>query len=162
VLASAPQPWAETAQSARVSLAGRELGVIGQVSRALTHALDIEQGVWFAELSIDEMLRAKRSASAVIAPPIFPPVKRDISIIVDERTLCAEVDRAIRETAGKLTSRVELIDRYTARQLPEGKYSLTFAIEYRDPSRTLTAAEVDGVHQRIGQELVRRFSATLR
>ena len=43
-----------------------------------------------------------------------------------------------------------------------GKVSLTFSIEYRDPARTLTAAEVDAVHGHIGQTLAERFGATLR
>ena len=57
---------------------------------------------------------------------------------------------------------MELIDRYTGAPLPSNRYSLTFAIEYRDPSRTLTAEEVDQVHARIGQVLIARLSATLR
>jgi phenylalanyl-tRNA synthetase beta chain len=61
-----------------------------------------------------------------------------------------------------LGSRIELIDRYAGRQVPTGQHSLTFAIEYRDPSKTLTAAEVDALHHRLGQRLVSRFGATLR
>ena len=73
-----------------------------------------------------------------------------------------EVVRTIREAAGALAERVELIDRFTGQQVPSGTYSLTFSIDYRDPSRTLTAAEVDAVHQRIGQALVSRLNAQLR
>ena len=58
--------------------------------------------------------------------------------------------------------RVVLADRYTGRQIPAGKHSLTFSIEYRDPARTLTADEADHLHQQIGRALVDRFGAQLR
>ena len=57
---------------------------------------------------------------------------------------------------------MELIDRYTGAQVPPAKHSLTFSIEYRDPARTLTAAEVDGIHGKIGPALAQEFGALLR
>lgn len=57
---------------------------------------------------------------------------------------------------------VQLIDRYVGRQIPAGRHSLTFAIEYRDPTKTLTAEEVDALHHCIGQALTAKFNAQLR
>ncbi len=72
------------------------------------------------------------------------------------------VDRVIREAVGK-AARVELIDRFTkGAQIPPGRHGLTFSIEYRDPSRTMTAAEVDALHQRVREEVAGRCGAVLR
>jgi len=46
--------------------------------------------------------------------------------------------------------------------LDPGTYSLTFSIEYRDPARTLTADEVDALHQRIGRTLTDQLQAKIR
>ncbi len=157
-----PHRWAEPTVSTAVALNGEAIGVAGQVSRVVAEALDVEQPVWVAELSVSGLLKAKRSPTAIRIPATLPPVKRDLSILVDEHTHFEEFYRAIGEVGGTLASHVELIDRYTGKSIPQGKYSLTFSIEYRDPSRTLTAAEVDVLHQRIGQALASRFGATLR
>lgn len=154
--------WADPGQDVDVQIGGHSIGAAGQVSRAITHALDIEQDVWFAQLAVDELFAHPRTAVAVSAPPLFPPVKRDLSIVVGNGTAFAAITQVIREVGAVLASRVELIDRYTGKPVPSGKSSLTFSIEYRDPTRTLTSAEIDAVHGRIGQTLAERFGATLR
>ena len=160
--ATARHPWAESGQSAAVQLNDREIGTVGEVSRAITHNLDIEQGVWVAELSVEELLAAKCSTRSIHPLSVVPPVKRDLSIIVSDDVQFSLVDRTIREVGGSLASQVELIDRYSGPQVPQGKHSLTFSIEYRDPARTLTATEVDALHQRIGHALISRAGAALR
>ncbi len=159
----APLPWAEPGTGTALWLDARPLGVAGQVARTIATGLDIEVGqVWFAELEITALLAARRPGTLVAVPPSLPPVKRDLSLLLDQQTPYAAVISAIREAGGTWAEQVQLIDRYTGAQTPPGKYSLTFSIEYRNPSRTLTAAEVDQVHQRIGAALKDRFGATLR
>jgi phenylalanyl-tRNA synthetase beta chain len=154
--------WAEPTGSSAIQLDGEEVGAAGQVSRVVAEALDLGQAVWVAELSVSRLLEAKRSPAAVQAPSAPPPVKRDLSLFVEERIPFESIRRAIGEVGGPLASQVRLIDRYTGQAIPRGTYSLTFSIEYRDPVRTLTAAEAEALHQRIGQELARRFGAAVR
>lgn len=124
-----PHRWAEPTVSTAVALNGETIGMAGQVSRVVAEALDVEQPVWVAELSVSGLLKAKRSPAAAIRLPVtLPPVKRDLSIFVDEHTSFEEFSRAIGEVGGTLASHVELIDRYTGQSIPKGKYSLTFSI----------------------------------
>ncbi|MBI4003390.1 MAG: phenylalanine--tRNA ligase subunit beta [Candidatus Omnitrophica bacterium] len=154
--------WAEPGQAAEMLLNSRSLGTVGQVARRLLQAMDIEQDVWVAELAVDELLACQRPRASLEIPSAFPPAKRDLSIVVDDDTPFASIHDAIREVGGRLATQVALIDRYAGRQIPPGRHSLTFAIEYRDPARTLTAEEVDDLHRRIGETLVSRFHAQLR
>jgi len=158
----ATPPWAEPGQGAVLMMNGRAIGEAGQVSRAMAAALDLDHDLWFAELELDGLLVSQRAGGRIQPPPVFPPVKRDLSVLVRDETPFAQLDRAIREAGGTVASRVELVDRYTGTQVPAGKHSLTFSIEYRDPSRTLTAEEVDAVHRRIGETLVSRFGVQIR
>ena len=159
---STPQAWAEPAQSAAVELSGQTIGAAGQVSRALAAAFDLEGPVWIAEVSVEGLLAARRRRLRAQSPPTFPPVKRDLSVLVSDDTSFESVDRAIRETGAPHAARVELIDSFRGERLPAGQHSLTFSLEYRDPTRTLTALEVDAIHQRIVQALASRFGAKLR
>ena len=155
--------WAQAGQGAAIELAGRPAGAAGQIARTVLQAWDIDEEAWFAELSLAALLGARRTATPVAAPGAFPPVKRDLSILVDEQRTFESVADVIRETAGVSGARIELIDRFTkGAQVPPGRYSLTFSIEYRDPDRTLTAAEADALHQRIKQALVDQCGATPR
>jgi len=153
--------WAEPGHAAQLSLNGAPLGVAGQVARAITHALDLEQDVWVAECAVEPLLAARWSAGRVEAPPAYPPVKRDLSLCVSHDVSFDAVNRLIREVGGDLMH-VQLIDRYTGKPVPAGMYSVTFSLDYRDPARTLTAEHVDALHQRIGQALIERFGAQLR
>ncbi len=156
-------PWAEPGQAAAVQGEGGPLGVAGQVAARIVQELDIEQAVFYAELAVEDLLAAQRPLPRITTPTVFPPVKRDLSVLVSTETSFETVDRLIREAAGPAAHRVELIDRFAkGAQVPQGRYSLTFSIDYRDPSRTLTANEVDALHQRVGQALVSRLGATLR
>jgi phenylalanyl-tRNA synthetase beta chain len=51
---------------------------------------------------------------------------------------------------------------YTGEQVPEGKKSLAFAIEYHSKTETLTDEIVDKVHGEILKQLERELGAELR
>ncbi len=155
-------PWAQPGSGASLKVDGRVVGVAGQVSRAILEALDLSQEAWIAELSLDAPMAAERGRRTVEPPPTFPPVKRDLSLTVSDTTPCASIERLIRQTGGAWAGRVDLVDRYTGKPVPAGRVSLTFALEYRDPRRTLTAEEADALHRRIGQALVEQLGAQLR
>jgi phenylalanyl-tRNA synthetase beta chain len=161
--AEAPRPWAAAAECAEIRLGGRALGCAGRIADAVAEALDLKAEIWAAEVSVEAMLELARAPAAIQPPAPFPAVKRDISLLVDEATPYERVERTIREAAGVLAARVELIDRFAkGAAVPPGKYSVTFAIEYRDPSRTLAAEEAEVAHGRVGEAVVERLGAVLR
>jgi len=162
VIEACPLAWAEAGQSGKVLVDGRMLGVLGEVARRICQAFECEERVWFAELVVEALKPSPRPLTRVLLPSPFPPVKRDLSFIVEQRTELATLLELIRTVGTPLVSRLELVDRYTGPQVPKTCHSLTFSLEYRDPSRTLTAVEVDQVHAKIGQALVERFGAQLR
>ena len=159
----AERPWSAVGQGAEIRVAGQVVGFAGQLARRIAETLNVEPALWLAELSVEALLAAPRASTvSASAPTVVPPVKRDLSFLVDRAMAFATVDRILRETGGLLASRIELIDRYTGPQVPEDKASLTVSIQYRDAQRTLTADEAEALHQRIRQALVDRCQAQLR
>ena len=154
--------WAQPGRSMRVWAGPRLLGDIGQVARRVCDAYDCNAPVWIAELEAAALLGVPREDVRATVPSAFPPVKRDVSFLVERQVAYAEVDALIRSVGSPLAVGVSLIDRYTGPTVPSTQHSLTFAIEYRDPSRTLTAEEVDRLHQRIIHALTERFQIQLR
>ena len=160
---AASVPWAEPGQAMALALGGNVLGAAGQVARRIAEPYDLDKPVWFAELDADALLAYRPPARAVRPLSQFPPVKRDLSFLVDKQVEAATLLALIREAGSPLAERVELIDRFSRHpSIPPAKHSLTVSIEYRDAGRTLTAAEVDAVHRKIGETLTSRFGAQLR
>ena len=159
-LAPHAAPWADVGVGLQV--AGQDIGVAGRVSPPTTKALDIEQELWCAELSVEQLVALRPSAGRIVMPGLLPAVKRDLSVMVDEATPYESIQAVVQEVGHPLAARIALIDRYNGTPIPVGQVSVTFSIEYRDPSRTLTAAQVDAVHQRIGQALRERCGASVR
>jgi len=156
-------PWAEPGQAMMLSLGGNPLGAVGQVARRIAEPYDLDKPVWFAELEVEALLAQRPPAGAGRPLSQFPPVKRDLSFLVDKQVEAARLLALIREAGSPLAEQVELIDRFTDHpSIPPAKHSLTVSIEYRDAARTLTAAEVDAVHRKIGETLASRFGAQLR
>jgi phenylalanyl-tRNA synthetase beta chain len=61
-----------------------------------------------------------------------------------------------------LLTRISLFDVYTGGQVGVGKRSLAWSLTFQAPDRTLTDAEVNRLHERIVDEIVRRFQAEVR
>jgi phenylalanyl-tRNA synthetase beta chain len=83
-------------------------------------------------------------------------------MLVDEKVLCADLEKTIIETGGKIVEKVYLFDLYRGSQVPKGKKSLAFAIWYSSEEKTLTDEEVEKVHKRIIEGLKTGFGAELR
>ncbi|EAA00318.3 AGAP012096-PA [Anopheles gambiae str. PEST] len=66
----------------------------------------------------------------------------------------------VRSVGGDIIEQVTLIDRFTHPKT--GKSSLCFRIVYRHMERTLTQAEVNVVHAKIGSELVASYNVSIR
>jgi phenylalanyl-tRNA synthetase beta chain len=154
--------WSASGESATLIAGPQAVGEAGQVAPDLLTAWEIETPVWFAQITLDAEAAMPQTASAVLPPITMPPVKRDLSFLLDTHIPFARLESVIREAAGPLATRIELIDRYTGKQVPPGQASLTFTLEYRDPARTLTGGEADAAHQHLRETLVRELGATLR
>ena len=69
---------------------------------------------------------------------------------------------AVREGAGELLEDIELFDVYTGPQIGEGRKSLTFALRFRAPDRTLTEDEASAARDAAVQRAAAAVGAVLR
>jgi len=92
----------------------------------------------------------------------YPAATRDVAFVVKDGTAAGDVEKTVREAAGKLAEDVVLFDRFVGGQLPPGHANLAFHIVYRAPDRTLTDAEVDAAHANVEKTVRERLGATVR
>ncbi len=121
----------------------------------------------FSLQALDDARRIPRRAHLPAAVPQyrpiskFPPVTRDIALVVSVATEPADIAQAIQAFHPSVES-VQLFDEFVSPRLGEGKKSLAFHIFYANLDRTLTDTEVDAVHQELSAFLEQSFQATIR
>ncbi|MGD8167987.1 phenylalanine--tRNA ligase subunit beta [Herbiconiux sp. P16] len=119
----------------------KSVGFAGELLPALTHELDLPRVVALAELDLDVLIDAAGSTIEVAPISGFPAATQDLSLVVAADVPAGEVQRAVVEGAGELLENIRLVDDYRGVGLPDAAKSLTFALRFRAPDRTLTAAE---------------------
>ena len=93
----------------------------------------------------------------------FPPITRDISLIVNNDFIPNNYFDLIRDLGGDLVEQVELLDKYeNAEKFGPDKISYTYRIVYRSNERTLTTEEIDPIQDKIYKQTASQFGAELR
>jgi len=151
VVASAAGAEVAFAQSRRAALhPGRtaaltvgevEVGYAGELLPAVAADADLPGRVLVAELDLDLILSLAGERVVAASLSTFPAATQDVSLVVDAELPAAAVRTALVEGAGPLLESARPVDDYRGPGVPEGSKGLTFALRFRAPDRTLTAAE---------------------
>jgi len=159
-LEACAHPAFHPGRSAKVLLASREVGWLGELHPEWQTKYEINQKVvcfeveatWIQELQLP----------AVEVPSRFPPVLRDIAVVLDANVRVQAMLDAIEAQKPRIVQSVRLFDLYQGDKVPRGKKSLAFRVVMQDTERTLTDAEVDAARDAIVELWGRRFGATTR
>lgn len=159
--------WAEMTVPAFTEHAWMKIGdeVIagcGTVKPALAAEWDLKQPVYYAEIKLDAILKAPSVKKHFQALPKFPPVKRDIAFLVPLQTSVRDIEQVMREAGGATLKEMVLFDQYRGSNIPKGKRSLAFSLEYQKPDGTFTDDEIRQIHERVGHALKSQLGAELR
>ena len=136
----------------------RMIGFGGQLSSAKLNAAG---PVFVAELHADLLLQPNGGLKKFRELEKFPPVTRDIAMIVPEEIPHEKILRAIENPKEALLESVELFDLFTEK-VGEARKSLAYRLTYRSQSRTLTNEEVNAAHAKIRERLRSGLGAELR
>ncbi|QAY74291.1 phenylalanine--tRNA ligase subunit beta [Agromyces protaetiae] len=149
-------------RTAELRVAGERVGFAGELHPALAAELDLPRVVAVAELDLDAVIAA--GDRPVEATPIgtFPAATQDLSLVVARDVPAGEVAAAVREGAGELLEHLELVDDYRGQGVAADAKSLTFALRFRAPDRTLTAAEASEAKLAGSALAGARFGAAIR
>jgi phenylalanyl-tRNA synthetase beta chain len=139
----------------------KRIGFAGQLS---ANKSSTPGSVFIAELNLD-CFPMGGSPKKFRELDRYPPITRDIAMIVPEKLTHAEILRAIHNPSEPLLESVELFDLFDAKEgvspINSGK-SLAYRLTYRAKNRTLTNEEVSAAHAKIRERLKRELGVTLR
>jgi phenylalanyl-tRNA synthetase beta chain len=149
-------------RSARVLLAGRPVGIVGELHPREASSLEIDGRVAVAELELEPLRVAADRAFRLVEVPRFPPIRRDLAFVLDEGVPAGAVQAVLEAAAGELLDRSLLFDVFRGEAISDGRKSLAFALEFRAPDRTLTDEEVEPIVATIVDRLRSELGAELR
>lgn len=134
-----------------VSAGGAKVGVVRR--------LKLDAPAWAAPafgVELDLQAKDGTEVSGVMtyrSVPAMPAIEVDLALIVPDATRAADVERAIRKSAGELLEKLVLFDEFRGAGIPDGSRSLAWALTFRHPERTLRDREIQGRTEKIVKTL---------
>jgi phenylalanyl-tRNA synthetase beta chain len=156
----AEHPALHPGRSARAFLGDAPIGWLGELHPRWVQKYELPQGVTVFE--VDASALQKTALPSPQVPSKFPPVTRDIAMIVSTDIDSQAFLDAVAAERPRIVQEVRVFDLYQGPNLPKGTKSLAFRVVMQDTERTLTDAEADAARDALVELWGRRFDATPR
>jgi len=161
-IATGSHPALHPGRTAELRVGDRSVGIAGELLPSLAHELDLPRVVALVELDLDALIELGARQASPTQLGTLPAATQDLSLVVPLETPAGEVLAAVIAGAGELLEDARLVDDYRGTGLPDGRKSLTFALRFRAPDRTLTAAEASEAKLAGAARAAELFGATIR
>lgn len=153
-------PALHPGRAAKIWLDDREIGCLGELHPEWVQKYDLPLAPVLFELDLDAVKSVSVPAYAEVSK--FPPVVRDLAVVVDQALSLQTLLDGLKGQLPALVQDVQLFDVYVGKGVAENKKSLAFRIVMQDTQRTLLDSEVDAAMQQLVSCLERAFGAQLR
>lgn len=152
-------PW-HPGRCAEVLIGETRVGHAGQLHPAVIERSGLPKGTCALELNLDAIPIVEVLPAPRVSP--FPAVFQDVSLVVSADVPAQAVADAVREGAGELLEDIQLFDVFTGPQIGEHRKSLTFALRFRAPDRTLTEDDASAARDAAVRRAAEAVGAELR
>ncbi|MGE2817587.1 phenylalanine--tRNA ligase subunit beta [Mycobacterium heidelbergense] len=152
-------PW-HPGRCAEVLVGETRVGHAGQLHPAVIERSGLPKGACALELNLDAIPIVEALPAPRVSP--FPAVFQDVSLVVAAHVPAQAVADAVREGAGELLEDIQLFDVFTGPQIGERRKSLTFALRFRAPDRTLTEDDASAARDAAVRRAAEAVGAELR
>lgn len=153
-------PALHPGKSAQVYKNDKIAGWIGELHPRLQRKYDLPTSAILFELHIDSL--SIRTLPKIKKLSKFPPVQRDIAIVVDNHISARELLESMNVEKATIISEIRLFDVYSGKGMEFGKKSLAFRILLQDIEKTLVDKEVDEAIAKLINVLESKYNAKLR
>jgi len=144
-------------ESLRIESDYHVLGYLGAMRASLA------ENVAYAEIDLDELVRAVVDEKEYRPLPKYPAVGRDISLLAPQSVRVNDILTAIQDASPRLIYDVDLIDYYEDNsKMNVNEKSLTFRLVFQSEEKTLTDKEVGVEMEKIIFVLRERFQIEVR
>ncbi len=125
------------------------IGYLGEVHPAVCDNYDIDTRVYVAVIDMPHVVENACFDTIYTGIAKFPAITRDISMVVPKNVLAGDIEKMIRQRAGKKLESLELFDIYEGAQIMTGFKSMAYSLTFRDKEKTMEDEEVNASMKKI-------------
>ena len=157
---AAEHPALHPGQSAKVVLDGKAIGWIGKLHPKWQQHYQLPKGAVLFELDFAALQQRKVPTYAEVSK--FPPIRRDMAVLVDEKISVGELLNAMQDANVEFVTEIGLFDVYRGKGIAENQKSLAFYVLMQDNQKSLIDADADKVMASLLDIVQKKFGAELR
>ena len=154
----------EPGRCAAIVVNGKQVGVVGEATRAVLEAIDCDRAPLAAfEIDLAALVVASGDPGAPRPYQLFtryPSSVRDLALVVDAGISAGAIQAIIAKN--RLSRQIDIVDVYSGKGVPESKKSLAVSVHYQSDTKTLTAKEIEKAEATILKILRQELGAELR
>ena len=129
-------------RSATLARGKKVIGVVGEVDPVVLDALGVEGRVSILEVDLSVVLAENPKPAQARLLNRMPSSDIDLAFVLPESVAAQDLQRALRQAAGKLLVRIDLFDTYRGKGVAEGSRSLAFRLRLQGENGTLTEGDI--------------------
>ena len=141
---------------------GEIIGSLGEIHPTVQENFGLEKPCYYFELNFEKLVFQSKDEVTVHTPPRFPDTFRDIAMLLAEDVPVVDVLNCVKGLKEKEIEEVDVFDLYKGEHVPPGQKSVAIRVRYRSTERTLTDDEVNRLHLRIIDNLIKKLNVSIR
>ena len=135
---------------------------MGEFLPQVLDTFQLSQKTYAFEISLSLLLPDFSEQRKFHPLPKYPPVYRDIALVLDDTIPAQTVSDTMDKFKNKYIEEIEIFDYYKGKSLAPGKKSLAYRLKYQAYDHTLTDREVNALHEKLINNLHQELGAVLR
>ena len=156
-------PYLHLGKSAEIYKGNMLIGYIGEVHPEVVKAFDVKTRMYIAEINLSIINKIASYAYKFEEISKYPPMERDIAIVVKEDLPVGDIISVIKKAGGNMLREAKVFDIYrNPITIGINKKSVAVNMVFRLPDKTLTDEEVGDKMAKIFTKLQEEFEAVLR
>ncbi len=141
----------------------KQIAVFGNINAALSKKYDLDKDLWYAAIDLDLLIEmAKDLKFKLNHIPVFPAVRRDLALLLDQTVTYNQLEKIAAKTAPNILKQMNAFDVYVGDKIENGKKSYALSFVLQDDSKTLTDQEIEEVMAKLIANFTKEAGAILR
>jgi len=105
--------------------------------------------VFSVEIPLKKLLKTGKKALKYVAPPKFPTMRRDLSLVVDTKVTFGELQKIIKAQKIHFLTETKVFSVFEGKPLDEGKKAIALSFLLNKTDASLTDKDADAVMQKL-------------
>lgn len=144
-------------KSAYINVSGKIVGLFGCV-----HPKINKEEIYVCEINLDLLFENKVGKIKYKEVSKYPGISKDVAFIFDKDVTNEDIASTIRQSGGKLLSKVDVFDYYEGDKIDKNKKSIAYNLYFESNERTLLLEEIVPIFEKIIDSVVSKHNAILR